>query len=212
MNASSAHYRTLTTRLEKGSPSLVGGDANVARARRGGKPRRKEMGRGRSLSRLSTPPGRPNSMADGVRLFGTFCAVKQPDAGMSIPGASRYLYLRRGQERRRYSDQPHVRDQCGRPTPEIMPAPPPFALRAPPGNGAAVSVVVRTWAERALSWTSSLSRSLWKIASYGTPTGVGDADGMIWSHRDALVAPVSSRPSSGFGHGIRRRPILSRVL
>ena len=55
----------------------------------------KQMGRARSLARQQTPTGQPNALADGIRLFGTVWAVKQPDTGMSIPDVSRYLYLQR---------------------------------------------------------------------------------------------------------------------
>ena len=78
------------------------------------------------------PHDQPNPVAEGIRMFGTVWVVRQHDTGISIPAAKRYLYLQREQDSRGYSDQPHVRDQCDRPSLDIAPNPPSIQLGSTP--------------------------------------------------------------------------------
>ena len=94
LNATRAHYRTLTVHLEKGLPLLVGDETNVVRVRGGVKPHRKANGAGEEFS-ATADPRQSNAPADGIRLFGTIWMTEQPDPGVSIPTVSRYMYLQR---------------------------------------------------------------------------------------------------------------------
>ena len=103
-------------------------DANVARARWDGKPHRKANGAGGEFS-ASADTEQPDALAGGVRLFEAIWMRKQLDHGVAIPAATRYMYLRRGQEWRIYSDQPRVRGQRDMEPPEVETPPPSFLSR-----------------------------------------------------------------------------------
>ena len=100
------------------------------------------------------------------------------------------MYLLRVQEWRLHSAHANIRDQCDRPPAELTPSPPPFTLRAHPGDETVRMVSVATWAERMVSWASYIARSAWKVTAYGMPTGVGIAAGIVRNHRAVLAAPV----------------------
>ena len=198
LNAASSHYRTLTAHLANGLPSSVGDDANVVRVRWGGKPHRKANGAWKEFS-ATVRPEQPNKHAGGIRLFGAIWLTKQQDPGVSIPAASRYMYLKRGQEWRVYSAQAHVRGQRHRPAPGVAKEPPTSALSSPPTNGtnSVISTPVTPGFRRVYNWAACLSISAWEVTVYGLPTGAGIATGMVRNHRDVLFAPVLCSPHFG---------------
>ena len=175
---------------------MVGDEAHVVRVRRGGNPRRKANGMVKEFGATVGPLDQPNPLAGGIRLFGTAWLVRQPDTVVSIPAVARYMYLRREQERRGFSDQPNVRGLRGRPAHDLAPTPPLFSLRMPP------TPTPPTW-KRAGSTpyfpylvrpNIGMGKSRGKIClvdrMYGLPAGAGIASGAVWNRRDVLAAPI----------------------